>query len=131
MLGVLKPSVRPKPWSGDAYRALVLKAAKFDTRHLVRAIKRADAALDAENEYQEPDHRVRLDAAKFMFLLAGLAAQPRASVDATFNGPVVIQWQTSSSPTSPALSNGHSTRHLQPNGHGSASSSSTDALESL
>jgi hypothetical protein len=108
----------------------VLQAARFDTRHLVRAIKRADAALDAQNEFQEPDHRVRLDAAKFMFLLAGIAAQQKPGGEATFTGPVLIQWQ-SPSPTSPALSNGSSTNGSHANGHGSASSSSTDALESL
>jgi hypothetical protein len=55
---------------------------------------------------------------------------PKAIVQANLTGPVTISWM-SESPTRPALSNSSSTTPSLGNGHAPASSSATDALESL
>jgi hypothetical protein len=132
----LKLAARPKPWSGDALRARVLDVAGFKTRHLRRALRRADEALDATRgvttidaegettDTEVPDYRTRLEAAKFLFGLAGVSGQAKAGVEATFTGPVVITWKPPESlPSSPRLPlNGRST-------NGSSDSTSSSATE--
>lgn len=79
-----------RPWSGDAYRVLILEAAGFDAKHLRKALQRTDEAMDATDKEGRADHEVRIRAADQIYGLVGLKTPPKVDPSADPNRPVTV-----------------------------------------